>query len=142
MGIYVPDASVILKWVLPSRNEPFAEAAQALRDAFVAGDLELAVPTLWLFEVGNTLTRKYPQQADELLGTLESLQIPEAQPTPEWRSIAVRLAVQHQATFYDAAYHALAILRNGGFVTADEKYFDRLRSEPHVRHLEGWVVTR
>ena len=70
MGICVPDASVILKWVLPSRNEPFAGAAQALRDAFVAGDLELVVPTLWLFEVGNTLTRKYPQQADELLGTL------------------------------------------------------------------------
>lgn len=142
MGICVPDASVILKWVLPPDNEPYAEAAEAIRDAFVAGDVELLVPSLWLFEVGNTLARKYPQQADALLGTLESLHIPEAQPTPEWRSIAVRLTVQHQATFYDAAYHALAIAQNGVFVTADETYLERMSSEPHLRHLQAWAGSR
>lgn len=141
MAICVPDASVILKWVLPAEEEPYADAAEAIRDAFVAGDLDLLVPSLWLFEVGNTLARKYAMQAEALLETLASLQIPEAGMTGEWRGITLGLAVRHQTTFYDASYHALAMTRNGVFVTADEKYLERVKPEPHARHLREWIAT-
>ena len=33
--IVVPDASVLLKWILPSDNEPDADQAVRLRDAIV-----------------------------------------------------------------------------------------------------------
>lgn len=142
MAICVPDASVILKWVLPADDEPYADAAEAIRDAFVADALDLLVPSLWLFEVGNTPARKYPMQAEALLQTLTSLQIPEAQMTGEWRGITLGLAVRNQTTFYDACYHALAMTRNGVFVTADEKYLERVKSEPHARHLADWAPER
>jgi len=53
--IVVPDASVILKWLLPSQDELDLERAIALREAIMAGDVHARVPTLWLYEVGNTL---------------------------------------------------------------------------------------
>lgn len=142
MAISVPDASVILKWVLPVAEEPHAGAAQAIRDAFVAGDIELLVPSLWLFEIGNTLARKYPIHAPSMLEVLVSLQIPEAPMTRECRTTALGLAVRHRTTFYDASYHAVAMTRRGVFVTADEKYLERVKAEPHARHLEAWAAIR
>ena len=44
--VVVPDASVILKWVLPSANEPDAERAIALRDAIAAGEIRALAPDL------------------------------------------------------------------------------------------------
>lgn len=61
--VVVPDASVILKWVLPSTDESEIESAIALRDAIVAGDVRAIVPTLWIYEVGNTLSRRFPERA-------------------------------------------------------------------------------
>jgi len=52
-------------------------------------------------------------QAEALLETLASLQIPEAPMTGEWRGITLGLALRQQTTFYDASYHALAMTRNG-----------------------------
>ena len=47
-AVIVPDASVILKWVLPAGEEPFAGEAHHLLEQFVAGDQMLVVPSLWL----------------------------------------------------------------------------------------------
>ena len=68
--IVTPDASVLLKWVLPGDDERDTEAALALRDEAVAGAIELVVPQLWVYEVGNTLARRFADQADELLASL------------------------------------------------------------------------
>ncbi len=35
MAICIPDASVIVKWVLPADEEPYVDAAEAIRDPFV-----------------------------------------------------------------------------------------------------------
>ena len=50
--LVVPDASVILKWVLPSDDEPDADQALALRDAILGEDIRALVPALWLYEAG------------------------------------------------------------------------------------------
>ena len=55
--IVTPDASVLLKWVLPGNDEQDTDAALALRDGAVAGTLDLVVPQLWIHEVGNALAR-------------------------------------------------------------------------------------
>ena len=67
MKIVVPDASVLLKWVLPTTEEG-RDSALELRDAAIAGEITLMVPPLWLYEVGNTLARRFPDQAAPLLG--------------------------------------------------------------------------
>ncbi len=46
--LVVPDASVILKWVLPSDDEPDADKALVLRDAILEEDVRALVPALWL----------------------------------------------------------------------------------------------
>lgn len=55
--IVVPDASVILKWVIPRNISPFQEQALAIRDAALSDSISLIVPPIWRYEVGNTLTR-------------------------------------------------------------------------------------
>ena len=69
-ALVVPDASVILKWVLPPADETDMGRAVALRDAVGNGDVQALVPELWLYEVGNTLARRFPDQAERLLASL------------------------------------------------------------------------
>lgn len=135
MRLVVPDASVILKWVLPSDEEADAAAAMRLRDAAAAGKLALRVPPLWLYEVGNILTRKFPTHALALLESLIAFGMPEGDAGERWRRQAVALAQEYRVTFYDAAYHALALVEQGTFVTADGKYFDRAKRAGSVSLL-------
>ena len=63
----VPDASVLLKWVLPPADETDVETALALRDSIASGGIRALVPDLWVCEVGNTLARRFPDRASRLL---------------------------------------------------------------------------
>lgn len=119
--VVVPDASVILKWVLPSADEPESDRAIALRDQWIAGRVAIVVPALWAFEVANVLAMKSGKQAEPLLSALLDLEMDEA-PVREFAAAALSLCVKHDVTFYDAAYHALAQARRGTLVTADERY--------------------
>ena len=115
-ALVIPDASVILKWVLPSADEADMGRAMALRDAIASGNLQALVPELWLYEVGNTLARRLPSQADQLLDSLLRFNLPSAAPSYRWFSQVLGLTRRYGVTFYDAAYHAHAILERGVFV--------------------------
>ncbi|MCD4750039.1 MAG: type II toxin-antitoxin system VapC family toxin, partial [Thermoanaerobaculales bacterium] len=80
---------MMLKWVLPPENEPNAQEALAVLDQFVAGDIVLAVPSLWYFEVGNTVARLVPQEAGEYLKQLRRLGITEAEIDPSVEDTAL-----------------------------------------------------
>ena len=139
MRLIVPDASVLLKWVLPEQGEPHVPQALAIRDSFMAGRIRLLVPGLWFYEAGNVLVRHYPDSAAERLATLAAFRIPEARPRPEWRTRIVELATRYGVTFYDASYHALAAVSDGVFVTADEKYLRKAGADPHLAALGRWL---
>ena len=136
--IIVPDASVILKWVLPSRDEPDTARAIALRDAIVADEVDARVPALWLYEVGNTLARRFPDRAVHALRVLRRFGLAVAPPTSRWLRTALDLTAQHGVTFYDAAYHAHALTSAGVFVTADEQYVARAGSAGAIARLADW----
>ena len=136
--IVTPDASVLLKWVLPGDDEQDTDAALALRDEAVAGTLELVVPQLWIYEVGNTLARRFPDDADELLASLVDFGLTEARLDTDWRTRAVSLSVKYGVAFYDAAYHAVALGLDGVFVTADERYVRRVAGAGGISTLRGW----
>ena len=107
--LVVPDASVILKWVLRSEDEPDVVRAIALRDAILSGDVEARVPTLWLYEVGNTLARRFPEQAEHVLDVLSRFNLVSAPRTTRWMKVVLDLTNQYGVTFYDAAYHAHSV---------------------------------
>ncbi|MGH8603406.1 MAG: type II toxin-antitoxin system VapC family toxin [Gammaproteobacteria bacterium] len=142
MKLVVIDASVILKWVLPRGSEPYQDQAQVLATLLKAGSIRVGVPSLWYFEVGNLLARKYPLQADQQLANLRLILEPcEVSDKSGWQNKALALVQQHGVTFYDAVYHALAIIEQGIFLTADEKYLQMIGKEPHAMHFKDWPLT-
>ena len=141
MKVVVPDASVILKWVLPDPSgEEGLDAALRLRDAVISEKVSVKVPSLWLYEVGNTLTRRFPRQAAETLQLLMAFGLEESVPDDRWLSRAVGLTQDHGVTFYDAAYHALALAEKGIFVTADQKYIRKAGEAGGIVSLSGWAA--
>ncbi|WP_423925827.1 type II toxin-antitoxin system VapC family toxin [Candidatus Palauibacter sp.] len=138
--IVTPDASVLLKWVLPGDDEQDTDAALALRDEAVAGTLDLVVPQLWIYEVGNTLARRFPDDAGELLASLADFGLTEARLDSSWRTRAVSLSVTYGVAFYDAAYHAVALGLGGVFVTADERYVRRASRAGGISSLRLWRI--
>ena len=136
--IVTPDASVLLKWVLPGDDEQDGDAALSLRNEAVTGAVELVVPQLWLYEVGNTLARRFPDQAGELLASLTDFGLTEARLDLRWSTQAISLAVAYEVAFYDAAYHAVALVHGGVFVTAGERYVARASQAGNVSTLRQW----
>ena len=143
MKVVVPDASVILKWVLPDPSgEEGLDAALRLRDAVISEKVYVKVPSLWLYEVGNTLTRRFPRQAADALQLLIAFGLEESVPDDRWFSRAVGLTHDHGVTFYDAAYHALALVEKGIFVTADQKYIRKAGKAGRVISLADWGASQ
>jgi predicted nucleic acid-binding protein len=122
----VPDASVILKWVLDSEDEPGHAAANQLLKRWQRGEISLAVPPLWIYEVGNVLCLKRPADASEALAVLCDLGLDEVPLSRELIERTVVLAQHHSLTFYDASYLAVAEARKAVLVTADSKFHRRL----------------
>ncbi len=114
----------------PIRHSPFA--------SLIAGTAILAVPSLWYFEVGNTLARKHPETASEQLRLLRRVGLTVYAWSPVWHAAIFDLTRRYEVTFYDASYHALAIVTGGRFVTADDKYLTKVAGAGHLMHLRDW----
>lgn len=125
---FVPDASVILKWVLDAEQEPGHAAASRLLDRWEIGEVELVVPALWAYEVGHVLCLKRPADAAEVLGALGDLGLREVPLSPGLVKRTVALATSHGITFYDACYLAVAMETRATLLTADSKFLRRLPS--------------
>jgi len=138
LPVVVPDASVLLKWVLPGDGEPDADKSLLLRAAIVGETIRAIVPTLWIYEVGNTIARRFPNRASDWLSALVKFGLSESRSSQRWLSKTLELANRHDVSFYDAAYHAVALLHNGVFVTADTRYAARARASGAVTTLDEW----
>ena len=77
-------------------------------------------------------------QSGELLASLSDFGLTEARLDVRWRTQALSLAVSYEVAFYDAAYHAVALVHGGVFVTADERYVARASSAGGVETLRQW----
>jgi len=135
--VFVPDASVLLKWILRSDDEADRDRALQLKAAWLEDTCELVVPTLWVFEVGNILGLKHPGTANSLLQAMLDLGIREEAPHGYAAGI-FNLMRKHGVTFYDAAYHALAVRHRGTMVTADRVYLKKAARAGHITLLSAW----
>src|SRR2546427_11893141 len=82
--LVVPDASVLLKWVLSPDDEPDADKALLLRTAIVDDAVRALLPALWLYEVGNTIARRFPTHALDWLSALMKFGLEEAPASHPW----------------------------------------------------------
>ena len=136
--LVVPDASVLLKWVLPSDDEPDADKALLLRSAIQDEAVHAILPGLWLFEVANTIAPRFPTHASAWLSALMKFGLEEASPSQPWLAKALELTRRYEVSFCDAAYHALALIHKGLFVTADSRYINRVTEPGSVIALSEW----
>ncbi|HKC17418.1 MAG TPA: type II toxin-antitoxin system VapC family toxin [Steroidobacteraceae bacterium] len=138
LQIVVPDASVILKWVLPSEDESDSESALVLRTAIVQERVRALVPSLWVFEVGNTVSRRFPEHASQWMAAMMKFGLEEAQLSERWLTATLELITRYGGTFYDAAYHAVALVNGGVFITSDLKYIDKTTGDSAIVSLPLW----
>jgi len=96
------------------------------------------LPALGLYEVGNTIARRFPTHASSWLSALMKFGLEEASPSQLWVAKTLELTQRYEVSFYDAAYHALALIHRGVFVTADSRYVNRVRDPGSVIALSEW----
>jgi predicted nucleic acid-binding protein len=96
------------------------------------------VPPLWIYEVGNTVARRFPAHAQTWLAALLRFGLEEMPVSQSLLDKSLELTSRHEVSFYDAAYHALALLHKGLFVTADAKYANRASGSGSVITLAEW----
>lgn len=117
----VSDANVALKWFRTAGEEDLTDA-HALLGAHTARRIALVVLDLTSFEVGNALLRGGAgADADQTWTVLDALAeiCPVVAPEGADLRLAAQLAQQHDLSFYDAAYAAVAQRRGAELATLD-----------------------
>lgn len=131
--IYVPDASVILKWAFHGAPDEEDQAvAIELLQRWTEGRCTILLPSLWVYEVGNIVGRKHNAGAEALMSLLIEYRFSEAPMTESLCRRALRLMKRFDVTFYDAVYHAVALEHGGTLVTADAAYRRKARTAGRI----------
>ena len=119
----VIDASIALKWSLDDETD--SRADEALTIVEHSGAL---VPTLWTYEIANSLTHFVRRsrldivRAQTILSALSQLNIVAVPPEAAgWFVETNALAMKHGLSMYDAAYLHLAIAARVRLATADKR---------------------
>jgi predicted nucleic acid-binding protein len=133
----VVDTSVLIKW-FKTRGEGLLAEAKQLREEIERRPIEVHVPALLLYEVGNIFLLKARlglPSLDKAVESLEGLPFLVAPPATPLLKRALRLGREFGLTFYDASFLALAVELDCPFVTADQRLFDHTHALERVRHL-------
>ncbi len=126
MNTLVIDASIAIKWVV---EEDGTDLALALRKK-----ARLMAPDLMAAECANILWKKVQRKelsSDEALIAARLLQSAETElvPTRTLMESATRLAIALDHPAYDCLYLALAVENGCRFVTADERFVNKIRRD-------------
>ena len=128
---YVVDASVAVKWLV---TEPLSDEAATLLDSGVT----LLAPDLLFAEAANALStkcRKGEIDREELAETVHLLRAAPVATPLSMRQLAAssaRLATDLRHPVYDCFYLALAITEDFPVVTADTRFYDKVRKHPYL----------
>jgi predicted nucleic acid-binding protein len=136
----VVDASVAVKWCLPSVREELVAEAEELLASSRRDEIRFLVPDLFWVELANALwkaVRRGEFSADNAasaisfvrdldIATLASVDL-----VPQ----ALDLAVTYGRTVYDSLYVALAMQSETNFITADERLANALAARLPVKWL-------
>jgi predicted nucleic acid-binding protein len=139
----VLDASVAIKWAMPSAGESLTDESLRLLKHYVDAEVEFIVPDVFWAEVGNVLwkgmrQRRWRQDQAEVVAadmrardfaTVSSLVL-----LPE----ALRIAFAYDRSIYDSLYVALAVQSKTEMITADERLANALAAHLPVKWLGAY----
>ena len=128
MTCYILDASIVVGFILGKEGIKSTTISKLLKDSRI-GKVKLYSTVFLPFEVGNALRYSLPNAeiATETLKIFSNLPIELFDLTPSHYEEIMEMSYQTGTTFYDSAYHFLAKLINGIFLTADSQYFERAK---------------
>jgi len=130
------DASVVVKWLLPTRDgeSHFEEAEEILR-GIAGGKVEMCQPPHWLAEAAAVVARLNPETAEVDVEDLAELRFRTIDRAEVYTG-ACRLAIDLRHHLFDTLYHAVALyLEDALLVTADEHYYRKARHHGRMVRL-------
>lgn len=140
----VVDASTAVKWILPEDGH---EEALRIQQKYQDDAIDLIAPYLIISEIANVLWKR------ERRGDLDAVSAQRCfqqflQDSPILLDSAVvsasalQLAVAHHRPFYDCLYLAWALDQRCDLVTADEKFFNAMRTAfPCIKLLKAFRMS-
>ena len=140
MTLFVLDASVAAKWVLPRKGETLVDEAFDLLAAHSRAEVEFVAPDLFWAELGNILWKACWQGRWSEKSAVEALDATQTQkittvPTRDVVEDALKIAIASGRTIYDCLYVAVAVRSKAQLVTADERLANALAARFPIRWL-------
>ena len=143
MTSIVVDASVAVKWCLPSLREELVEHAEELLASSRREEVRFLVPDLFWVELANALWKAVrrneisPNNATTAIAFVRDLDITTV-PSIDFVPQALDLAISHGRTVYDSLYVALAMQSKSDLITADERLANALAARFPVKWLDAF----
>jgi len=139
--IVVIDASVAVKWYSSLKEDDLLKADKLLQ-LHIERSYDLIAPALLSYELANAL-RFNPnfddQDVKRAMGDFFQLEI-RLEPPHGYMNSAIELAFRHSITIYDAVYAALSQHTSLPLITADYKFWSKVKSLPFVVPLKDLDV--
>ena len=140
MKSLVLDASVAIKWAMPSAREPLTDESLRLFKRYVDGEVDFIVPDVFWAEVGNVLwkgTRQRRWRQDEAEAVAEDMKARDFKTVSSLVLLpeALRIAFAYDRAVYDCLYVALAVQFKRDLITADERMANALAARFPVKWL-------
>ena len=136
---YVVDTSVVVKWFWDV-EEPDADKARLLRNAFIDGACRLRAPDLLLVELANALVTGQRAKSDKVNAALEAVREMELDIQQfRWQTLvrAIQFASLYGVTVHDAYFLAVAAESRSILITADERFIKKVGRHPNLVSLRG-----
>ena len=133
---YIIDTSVALQWYY-QEEEKEVEQAFRLREDYRQRTIDLYAPALLVYELGNVLRYKQELEESYIKDAIESIyEMRILKPaTQESVKEAIRIALQYNASVYDAIYLAFAEEHHSWFITADRQFYLKVKQIPLVTFI-------
>jgi predicted nucleic acid-binding protein len=142
---FVLDASVAVKWVIPSANETLCAESLRLLKGYVDGDTDFVVPDVFWAEVGNVLWKGVRQRrwsrtfAEGAASEIKDRNFFTVS-TQTLLPAALKIALVYDRSVYDCLYVAMAIQFKAEMITADERLANALAASLPVKWLGAFVT--
>lgn len=140
MNTLVLDASVAIKWAIPSVREPLTDESLRLLQRYVDSEIEFIVPDVFWAEIGNVLwksarQRRWRQDEAEAVAADMKARDFATVPSATLLTEALRIAFAYDRSVYDCLYVALAVQAKTDLITADERLANALAAHLPVKWL-------
>lgn len=139
---YVIDANIFAKLLL---NEDESVIAENLITKIINDEDYILVPSIFTYEIIGVF-KKHKLPANIITDFIKFYHIRPHIRVIDLNNKIINLALEITESgniksgfpsFYDSTYHALAILNNCDFITADKKHFDKARDFGYIKILDA-----